>query len=130
MKSQVVLQLVRQVIYTSLLLIITLCFTCGERKICTNIKTSQSIMSMIVSKIFLLLFMSSLTVLIAKNSHILAVIYFILLQNFPKLNLKGFQYQIWTSVKRSGKYLSSKTNFNTFLQISCSNFKLKLCQRP
>ena len=32
-------------------------------------------------------------------------------------NLKGFQYQIWTSVKRLEKKLPSKTNFSTSLQI-------------
>ena len=32
---------------TSLLQIITLCFTCGERKTCTTIKKPQKIMSMI-----------------------------------------------------------------------------------
>ena len=32
-------------------------------------------------------------------------------------------------LKRLGKQLLSKTNFDTFLQISCSNFRLKLCQR-
>ena len=73
---------------------------------------------------FLLLFMSLLTVLIVKNSHILAGIYFIFLRKGPRPN---FQYQTWTSVKRSGNQLSSKTNFSTFLKISSSNFRLKLC---
>ena len=36
-------QLVRQLLYISLLLIITLCFTCGERKICSTIKNFQNI---------------------------------------------------------------------------------------
>ena len=38
----------RQLVYTSLLLIITLRFTCDERKICSSIKGSQNIMNMIV----------------------------------------------------------------------------------
>ena len=42
--------------------------------------------------------MFSLTTLIASN--ILAEIYFIFLKARPQPNLKGFQYQIWTSVKR------------------------------
>ena len=33
-------------------------------------------------------------------------------------------------MKRAEKYLLSKKNFSSFLQISCSNFTLKLCQRP
>ena len=37
-------------IYTSLLLIITLRFTYGERKICSAIKNSQNIKNMIVAK--------------------------------------------------------------------------------
>ena len=71
--------------------------------------------------------MTLLTAFIVKNSHILAEILFIFLKKGPRTNLKDFQYQIWTLVKRSEKLLSSKTNFSTFLQISCSNFKLKLC---
>ena len=43
---------------------------------------------------FLLLFMSLLTALIVENSPRLN------LKKCPRLNLKGFEYQIWTSVKR------------------------------
>ena len=50
---------------------------------------------------FLLFFMSLLTAPIFQNSHILAVIYFIFLTKRPGPNLKGFQYQTWTLVKRS-----------------------------
>ena len=74
--------------------------------------------------------MPLLTALIVKSNHILAVIYFIFLKIRATPNLKGFQYQICTSAKRSGKQLSSKTYCSAFLQISCSNFRLKLCQRP
>ena len=38
---------------------------------------------------FLLLFMSLLTALIVKNSHILAGIYFLFLKKRPRPNLKG-----------------------------------------
>ena len=48
----------------------------------------------------------------------------------PGRNLKVFRYWIWTSVKISVKKLSSKTKYSTFLQLSCSNFKLKLCKKP
>ena len=49
---------------------------------------------------FLLFSMSLLSVPIAKNSHILARIYF----NFIKSTLDQFwKYQIWTSVERSEK---------------------------
>ena len=41
-------QLVMQLVYASLLLIITLRFTCGERKIFSTIKKSQNILNMIV----------------------------------------------------------------------------------
>ena len=58
--------------------------------------------------------MSLLTAFIVKNSYILAGIFFIFLKKGPRPNLKGFQYQIWTLVKRSEKQLSSKTNFSTF----------------
>ena len=33
-------------------------------------------------------------------------------------------------MKRLGKIFSSKTSFSAFLQISCPNFGLKLCQKP
>ena len=120
----------RQLVYTSLLLIILLCFTCDERKNCSTIKKSQNIMNRVVCNVFCFLFMSSLTALIVKNSHILAGICFIFQKAFPRSNLKGFQYQIWISVERSAKLLSSKTKFSPFfLEISCSIFRLKLCQR-
>ena len=47
--------------------------------------------------------MSLLVALIVKNSHILAGIYYIILRKHPRPNLKGFQYQTWTSVKKIGK---------------------------
>ena len=71
--------------------------------------------------------MSLLTGPIVKNSHILAEIYFIVLKKYSGPNLKVFQYRIWTSGKRSEKELSSKAKFSTFLQLSCSNFRMKLC---
>ena len=49
--------------------------------------------------------MSLLTTFIVKNSHILTETYFIFLKKGLRSNLKGFQYQIWTLVKRSGKVL-------------------------
>ena len=78
---------------------------------------------------FLSIFMSLLTALILKYSHIFPGIYFIFLKKYYILNLKCFQYQISASVKRSEKYLSSKTIFSSFLHVSCSNYRLKLCQR-
>ena len=73
--------------------------------------------------------MTLLTALVVKNSHIQAGIYFIFLNKCPKTNLKVFQYQISTTVKRSEKHLASKANFNTFLQLSCSNFRLNCVKR-
>ena len=69
--------------------------------------------------------MSLLTGSIVKNRHILAGI----LKKRQRPILKDFQYEIWTSVKRSGKQLLSETNFIPFLQINCSNLRLKLWQR-
>ena len=51
----------------------------------------------------LLILMFLWTALIAKNIHILAGNFFIFVKSCPRLNLKGFQYQIWASVKRSGR---------------------------
>ena len=61
-----------------------------------------------------------------KNSDNLAGKHFIFLKKHSRPNLKVFQYQIWTSVKSSEKQFSSKTKFNMILQLSCSNFALKL----
>ena len=68
------------------LLIITFCFTCGEKKIWSNIKKPQNIMTMIVYVIFFCFFMSLLTAPIVKNSYIFARIYFIFLQKRPRPN--------------------------------------------
>ena len=43
-----------------------------------------------------------------KNSHILAGIYFIFLKKSPRLNLRGFQYQILKGRESS----SDKSNLN------------------
>ena len=55
---------------------------------------------------FLLLFVSLLTAPIAKNIHILTGIYFIFLKKRPRPSLKVFQYQIWTSVRKSSYQVS------------------------
>ena len=67
---------------------------------------------------FALLFMPLLTARIVKNSHLYSRIYFIFLKKGPKTNLKVFQNQIPTSVKRSEKQLPINTNFSTFLQLN------------
>ena len=63
---------------------------------------------------FLLLSMSLLNAPIARKSHILVGIYFVFLKENPIPNMKIFWYRIWTSVKGSEKYLSSKTKFSKF----------------
>ena len=63
-----------------LLLIIMLCFTYDERKICSTIKKSQNVNEHECLQNFLSLFMSLLTDLIVKISHIWAGIYFIFLK--------------------------------------------------
>ena len=65
-------------------------------------------------------FLSLLTALIVKSSHILSEIYFVFPKKCPRPNLKGL-------VKELGKWLSSKTNFSTFFK---KTFRLKLCQKP
>ena len=71
----------REILYTSLLLLIMLRFTYGEVKIYSTIKKSQNIMNMICLQNFILIFMSLLTALVVKNSHILAGIYLIILED-------------------------------------------------
>ena len=63
------------------------------------------------------IFLSLFSAPIAKTSHIFAGIFFILLKKGPRPNLKGFQYQIWSSAKRSEKLLSSKTIFSPFCKL-------------
>ena len=46
----------RQLVYTSLLLTITLRFTCGERKNCSTNKKSQNIKDMIVGAVLAVLY--------------------------------------------------------------------------
>ena len=47
--------------------------------------------------------MSLLTSIIPENSNIYSGTYSIFVRGRPRSDLKGFQYQIWTSVKKSGK---------------------------
>ena len=74
-------------------------------------------------KNFFSLFISLLTASIVKNSEILAEIYFDFLKKRPVPNLKVFQHQILTSVKRLEKCLSIKVKFSTFLEL-CSKFEI------
>ena len=60
-------------------------------------KKSQTILNILSAK-FYFIFMSLLTALIVKNSHILDGIHYMFLKNCPRPNLKAFPYQIWTSV--------------------------------
>ena len=62
-----------------LLLTITLCFTCGERRIWSYIKNISKYYDHDFLQHFLLIFMSLLTARIVKNSHILARYYFIVI---------------------------------------------------
>ena len=56
---------------------------------------------------FILLFMCLSTALIIRNSYILAGIS----RKRSRLNLKGFQYQIWTSAKKIEKVVIKKDKF-------------------
>ena len=75
---------------------------------------------------FLFLFMSLVTVLIVKNSHILAGIYFIFLKNVHDQTWKSFNTKFRPQWKDRKSSYQSKTDFSIFLQISCCNFRLKL----
>ena len=73
--------------------------------------------------------MSLLTASIVKNKKSFDWNLLCLSKKLHRLNLKFFQFQIWTSLKRSEKQLPIKTNFCPFLQIGCTNVSLKLYQR-
>ena len=47
--------------------------------------------------------MSSLRAAISENGHLMAEINFIFLKTYPRSKFKCFEYQIWTSGKRSEK---------------------------
>ena len=68
-----------------------------------------------------------LTAPVVQNSHILAGIYFFFQKNvldqslsIPKLDLS----------EKMGIVVINKTIFSTFSQLSCSNFKFKLFEKP
>ena len=60
---------------------------------------SQNIMKMIVCGDFLMFFMSLITALTVKNSHIFAGIYFIFLKIVLKQTLKSFNTKFWPQWK-------------------------------
>ena len=77
---------------------------------------------------FLLLFMFLLTSKFVRNSHIEVRIFFIFLKNILKQTSNSFNTKFqppWKDWKSS-----YKVNFRTFLPLSCSNFRLKQCERP
>ena len=78
---------------------------------------------------FLFLFMSLLIAPIIKKQLYLGWNLLYLFKKCPKTNLKVFQPQFLISVKWSGKHFSTKGRFSTFLQLSCLNFELKLCEK-
>ena len=59
---------------------------------------------------FIFLFMSLLTAPIVKNSPILAGIYFIFLEQHPRLNLRVFPYQDWKSRYQVRQYVPLSCN--------------------
>ena len=80
--------------------------------------------------------MSLLTALVVRNSHILEIILFFKKTFYTKL--KKCSISNWKrsrkrsekrKVERSLKQLSNKINFSAFLQISRSNFRLKLLEK-
>ena len=58
--------------------------------------------------------MLSLTAPVFKNNHFLVRIYPIVLKQYPRPNLKIFQYKILTSVKRLEVLLLRDTHFSGF----------------
>ena len=64
------------------------------------------------------------------NSRISGKICFICFKKLTKINFKNFYKQVWTSVKKLQKQLKSKVTFRTFLELNCSNFRTKLCEKP
>ena len=101
----------RRLVYTSLLLIIMLCFSCGENKICSTFKKSQNI-NMIVCKI---LFGCNLLYLSNKN---------VLDQTWKAFNTKfGSQWKDWESNYQVRQILA------LFLKIKCYNFWTKIVKK-
>ena len=86
------------------------------------------------------LFISLWTALVFEKCHIFTVIYTIFQKKKNILDETGKAFNIkfkpqWKVIfsvrfKFGIKSLSSMINFSIFLQISCSKFRLKLCQKP
>ena len=68
--------------------------------------------------------MALLTAKFVKKSFLVYNLVY-LSKNCTRTNLKFFQCQVLTSVKKSEKQLQSKANFSHLFQLNCSNFKLK-----
>ena len=79
---------------------------------------------------FFSFFMSLFRALIAKNSYILSWIYFIFLKNVVDQTWKAFNTKFGPQCKDRESSYQVRQTLALFLHISCSNFKLKLCQRP
>ena len=92
-------------VYTSLLLITTLCFTCGDRK--TGKLNYQKVSKCYENdslQNFLLFFASLLTALIVRNNHILAGYFFIFLKNVLNQTWQAFNTKFgpqWKDRERS-----------------------------
>ena len=74
--------------------------------------------------------MSLITTLVVKNSHILDKVYLIFLKRCSNPTWKLFIAKFLPQWKDPEHSKSSKINFSAFLRIGCSNFILKLSQRP
>ena len=91
----------------SLLLIITLRFTCDEKKI-----LCPWLFSDVYFAFYFFVNSSSCQKQLCSGWMLLFIS-----KKLPRPNLKVFGYRIWTSVKRSVKQLSSKTKFSTFCNL-------------
>ena len=63
------------------------------------------------------------------QSYLKCILLYLLKKKHAKTNLKFFQYEFSTSVKKWEKQLARKACFNTLLRFSWSNFPLKLWER-
>ena len=109
----IVRQLVRQLAYTMFITNIHASFQLWWKENLVKLQKVSKYYDHDCLQNFIWLLRSWLTAPIVKSSHILVRVYFIFLKKRRRPNLEVFKYKILTSVKRSEKELSSKTNFST-----------------
>ena len=131
LRSQVLSRsaIVRQLVYTMFISNNSTVSLLMKGKFCRTSKSLKILWNWSPAK-FSLAFQVFVNSQIGEKQSYLSYNFLYLSKKRPKTNLIFFYNQISTSVKRSKEHFHSTANFRTFLLLTCSNFKLKQCERP